>query len=68
MTLGCPQIENPIQHKESDLTYVVLTANANMSDGVALFHATHKKLKTAAALSVTSLGSARAAMRKHGRY
>ncbi len=50
--------------KESDLVYAILTANPNMSDGVALFHANHSNLAgTGAALSVTTLGAARAAMR-----
>lgn len=35
---------------ESDIVYGILTGNANMADGVALFHATHGNLGTAAAL------------------
>lgn len=35
---------------ESDIVYAVLQANANMSDGVALFHSSHGNLGTAAAL------------------
>ncbi|MBX9754650.1 MAG: ATP-dependent Clp protease proteolytic subunit [Pseudomonadaceae bacterium] len=48
-----------------DLVYAVLTANAAMSDTVALFHATHKNLQTAAgsALSIDSMSKARQAMR-----
>ncbi|WP_444452567.1 ClpP-like prohead protease/major capsid protein fusion protein [Rhodobacter capsulatus] len=47
-----------------DLVYAVLTSNPNMSDGVALFHATHANLAgTAAAPNVTSLSQARAAMK-----
>lgn len=43
----------------------VLTANATMSDGTALFHADHANLAgSGAAISVASLGAARAAMRK----
>jgi len=49
--------------KEADVVYGVLTDNANMSDGAALFHATHNNLESAAALGITSLGSARKAMR-----
>lgn len=51
---------------EADKVYSVLTTNAEMSDSVALFHtATHGNLAgTPAALSATSLGVARAAMRK----
>lgn len=48
------------------MVYAILTSNPNLSDNVALFHATHKNLATAAAaLSVESLGRARAAMKKH---
>lgn len=51
---------------ESDTVYGILTANAALSDGVALFEAaTHKNLTgTGTALSVTSLGVARALLRK----
>ncbi len=50
--------------KEADGVYSILTTNANMADGNALFHTTHKNLAgTGAALSVTTLGAARAAMR-----
>lgn len=41
---------------ESDLVYANLTANANMADGVPLFHATHGNLGTAGAISDTTLG------------
>lgn len=49
-----------------DLVYAVLTSNPNMSDGVALFHASHGNLATGAgsALSETSLDTARSAMAK----
>jgi hypothetical protein len=47
-----------------DLVYAILTANPAMADGTALFHADHNNLAgTPAALSVASLGAARAAMR-----
>lgn len=36
---------------ESDLVYAILANNPNMADGVALFHATHGNLGTAAALA-----------------
>lgn len=49
---------------ESDIVYGVLSANAALSDTVALFHATHGNLLTAAAISVASLGLMRAAIRK----
>lgn len=35
---------------ESDIVYAILSGNPNMADGVALFHATHGNLGTAAAL------------------
>ncbi|MBX9740508.1 MAG: ATP-dependent Clp protease proteolytic subunit [Beijerinckiaceae bacterium] len=48
-----------------NLAYAVLTANAAMADGVALFHADHGNLAgTAAAPSVDSLDAARSAMAK----
>lgn len=49
---------------QSDIVYAILTANAALSDGVALFHATHGNLPTAAAITDVTLGLARAAMRK----
>lgn len=49
---------------EADKVYAILTANPTMADGVPLFHANHNNLEAAAALSVPSLGAARAAMRK----
>jgi ATP-dependent protease ClpP protease subunit/phage major head subunit gpT-like protein len=53
------------RRKEADLVYGKLNSNPTMSDSVALFHADHGNLAAvAAAPSVTSLGAARAAMRK----
>lgn len=58
----------PFQHGEAatrkvgDVVYAVLIANSAMGDGVALFHANHSNLMTGAALDVTSLGLAEAAM------
>ncbi len=49
---------------EADHVYNLLINNPTMSDSVALFHANHKNLMTGASLSVTSLGAAKAAMRK----
>jgi hypothetical protein len=50
---------------ESDVVWGIVTANAAMADGVALFHATHKNLAASgAALSVTTVGDGRAAMAK----
>jgi len=50
---------------ESTLVYAVVTANANMADGVALFAAAHGNLTTGpgTAISIASLGVARALMR-----
>ena len=50
---------------ESDTVYNIITANAALSDNVALFHATHANLTaTGTALSVASLGVARSLIRK----
>lgn len=51
---------------ENGIVYGVLTANAAMGDGTALFHANHSNLATGggSALSATSLSTARTAMRK----
>jgi len=49
---------------EADKVYGILTGNPAMADGTALFHANHNNLMTAAALSIDSLGFARASMRK----
>lgn len=48
---------------ESDTVWGVLTANAALSDGVALFHADHDNLNTSAALAASSLGTMRTAFR-----
>lgn len=45
-----------------DLVYAVLTSNPQMSDGVALFHATHGNLLTGAAISTDSVDKMGAAM------
>jgi ATP-dependent protease ClpP protease subunit len=47
-----------------NLVYAVLTANAAMADGTALFHADHANLLTGAALSTTSVDAMDAAMAK----
>lgn len=50
---------------ESDTVYGIVTANAALADTVALFHADHSNLTgTGTAISVTSLGVARAMLRK----
>lgn len=49
---------------ESELVWGVITANAALQDGTALFHSDHGNLGSAAAISVASVGAARAAMRK----
>jgi hypothetical protein len=54
---------NSIAQLESDVVWSIITANPAMADGNALFHTTHKNLAaTGAALDVTSVGAARAAM------
>ncbi|WP_347268395.1 prohead protease/major capsid protein fusion protein [Paracoccus sp. (in: a-proteobacteria)] len=56
---------NSIAQLESDVVWGIITANPAMADGTALFHANHRNLAgTAAALDVTSVGAARAAMAK----
>jgi ATP-dependent protease ClpP protease subunit len=53
------------RRKEADLVYAKLTGNTMLSDNKALFHADHGNLAAAgAALSIESLGAARAAMRR----
>lgn len=47
-----------------DLAYTVLTGNANMADGVALFHATHSNLAATTAISTASVDAMRVAMGK----
>ena len=50
---------------ESDVVWAVITANAVMADGVALFHASHKNLAaTGSALSVGAIAEGRTAMAK----
>lgn len=44
--------------KVGDVAYAVLTANAAMGDGVALFHANHSNLGSAAVVSETTVGEA----------
>lgn len=56
---------NSIAQLESDVVWGIIAANPAMSDGNALFHTTHKNLAgTGAALDVSSVGAARAAMAK----
>jgi prohead serine protease len=53
------------RNKESDLVWAEINNNANMGDGVALFHATHANLSgTSDAISVASIGAGRTALRK----
>lgn len=55
---------NSAARLENRVAYAILTANAALSDGTALFHANHSNLAGAgAAISVASLGAGRAAMR-----
>lgn len=44
--------------KVGDVAYAVLTANAAMRDGTALFHANHANLGAAGVISVTTIGEA----------
>lgn len=54
----------PMKHGEAwtrkigDIVYAVLTANANMGDGTALFHANHGNLGTTGAVSETTIAEA----------
>ena len=43
------------RRKIGDVAWAVLTGNANMGDGVALFHANHSNLGSSAVIGVTSL-------------
>lgn len=49
---------------EADGVYSILTSNPMLADGVALFDAAHGNVSASATPSLTSLGLARAAMRK----
>ena len=54
---------NSIAQLESDVVWGIITTNPAMADGKALFDASHKNLAgTGAALDVSSVGAARAAM------
>lgn len=56
---------NSAARLERDLVFGVLTANAAMSDGVPLFHATHANLDTGSkSIDVAGLSAARVLMRK----
>ena len=56
---------NSIAQLESDVVWGVVTGNAAMADGKALFHADHKNLAASgAALGVEAVGTGRAAMAK----
>lgn len=64
-----PQLQGAAsRRKEDDVCYAILTANAALSDTVALFHATHANLDSATANvgapSVTTLALGRKALRK----
>ncbi len=53
------------RRKEADIVYSILTGNPNMSDSVALFHASHGNLSgSSGSPAVQTLSIARAAMRK----
>lgn len=57
---------------ESDIVWGIVTGNAALNDGVALFHADHGNLAGAGAIAVATLSAMRAAMRVQksldGRY
>lgn len=48
---------------ESDVVYAILTANAALSDGTALFHADHANVANAATPSIDTLGELRKLIR-----
>jgi hypothetical protein len=52
------------KRKIGDVVYAVLTANAAMGDGVALFHSNHGNLPTGADVGTVALAAAIAAMKK----
>lgn len=59
-----PQLQaNSARRKEDDVCYAVLTANATMADGTALFASGHANLGTAGVPSSTTIGEARHLMR-----
>lgn len=49
---------------ESNTVYDLLTSNAKMADNKAVFHADHKNMGTAGAISIATLGEARKMLRK----
>lgn len=49
---------------EAALFWAIITSNATMGDGKAIFHVDHGNLGTAAAVTIASLNEARANMRK----
>ena len=56
-------IANQAKLLQNDIVYSILTDNANMNDGVALFHATHSNLVNGSAINVPNLQTSRAAIR-----
>lgn len=57
-------IANKARQLQSDIVYGIVSANAALSDGVALFHATHANLAGAgSAISIASLQAGRTAIR-----
>jgi ATP-dependent Clp endopeptidase proteolytic subunit ClpP len=63
-----PALGQAARRKEADIVYSLITENAGtgqtMQDSVVLFHADHNNIATAGALSATTLGAARALLRK----
>lgn len=58
------QIGQAAARTESNIVWGIVIDNANLADGVALFHSTHGNLITSNALNNANLGKAKAAMRK----
>jgi hypothetical protein len=50
--------------KQDEIIYGIMTTNAAMSDGIALYHASHSNLQTSSALTIATLGAAITAMLK----
>ncbi len=58
------KIANAAARKQSDIVYGILSTNAAMGDGVALFHSTHgNKAASGAAIDITTLSAGRKALR-----
>ena len=58
-----PRLGNAAARTRNAVVYAKLVANSNMSDSIALFHASHANLGTGGAISDTTLTEARKLMR-----